>query len=261
MVNLTELNKALSLRLKPYKKARDVLVFLKNDLQVNALLSAANAVTIQRLGYNDHGVTHSHLTTYGAVKMLMLLHDRGVQPHLVREYGGAMLDDSLEVVIFAAYLHDIGNAVMRTDHELFGTILVREILNRYYKKTSDLVERKKAMAMEGIAAHMGNYPALSIEAKVISVADACDMERGRARIPYKLGKKDIHSLSALSIRQVRIREGKKKPVRIHVQMDHSAGVFQIEELLIRKIRAATFEEFVEIEAHIVSSNETIRYFE
>ncbi|MDO8554175.1 MAG: HD domain-containing protein [Candidatus Micrarchaeota archaeon] len=260
---LETMNEVLEARLKPYKNAKTLLNFLRNDKQVNYLLEAANAVAIQRLGYNDHGVTHSTITTFNAVKMLQLLNESGITPNLPKESRLAKFEDSLEVVIAAAYLHDIGNAVMRGEHELFSLILAKDILNRFYEKTTPLNERKKAMVLEGIICHMGNpaWPPTSLEAKIIPVADACDMQEGRARIPYSLGKKDIHGLSALAIKKVRIKEGKKKPLQIYVEMDSSAGVFQIEELLLRKIKAASFESYVEITANILSRKEVLTYLD
>ena len=44
-------------------------------------------------------------------------------------------------------------------------------------------------------------------------------------------------------------------------MEHSAGIFQVEELLIKKIKAANFQEYVEIEANITSRNEKITYLD
>ena len=55
---------------------------------------------------------------------------------------------------------------------------------------------------------MGNYQSTSLEAKIVPLADGCDMEQGRARIPYEKGKRDMHGLSALSITKVRVKEGK-----------------------------------------------------
>ena len=53
---------------------------------------------------------------------------------------------------------------------------------------------------------MGNYQSTSLEAKIVPLADGCDMEQGRARIPYEKGN-EMHGLSALSITKVRVKEG------------------------------------------------------
>jgi hypothetical protein len=78
------------------------------------------------------------------------------------------------------------------------------------------------------------------------VADGTDMAEGRARIPYKTGKVDIHSLSALSITKVEIERGDQKPVQILVSMTNPAGVFQIEQVLERKIKTSGIQDLVEV---------------
>ena len=45
---------------------------------------------------------------------------------------------------------------------------------------------------------------LTKEAGIVGIADALDMEAGRARIPFQAGKIDIHAVSALSIEKVEI---------------------------------------------------------
>ena len=78
------------------------------------------------------------------------------------------------------------------------------------------------------------------------MADGTDMAEGRARIPYRTGKVDIHSLSALSITKVEIEKGDKKPVQILVSMDNPAGVFQIEQVLERKMKTSGIQDLVEV---------------
>jgi hypothetical protein len=58
----------------------------------------------------------------------------------------------------------------------------------------------------------------------------------------------MHSLSALSIKRVEIEEGEEKPVRILVHMDNPAGVFQIEEVMARKIETSGIGDLVEVVA-------------
>ena len=63
---------------------------------------------------------------------------------------------------------------------------------------------------------------------------------------YLSGKYDIHSLSAQAIKRVEIVEGDEKPVSIQVYMENPAGVFQIEEVMGRKIRSSGISELVEV---------------
>ena len=50
---------------------------------------------------------------------------------------------------------------------------------------------------------------------------------------------NIHSASALAIESVKITKGEEKTVRIEVLMNNASGIFQIQELLERKIRSAS----------------------
>ncbi|MEM2288748.1 MAG: hypothetical protein QW503_06645, partial [Sulfolobales archaeon] len=72
------------------------------------------------------------------------------------------------------------------------------------------------------------------------------MAEGRARIPYKLGKIDMHSVSALSIKRVDILTGAYRPVSIEVTMDNFAGLFQIEAVLKPKIVSTKIAEYFEV---------------
>jgi len=81
-----------------------------------------------------------------------------------------------------------------------------------------------------IYSHCEDVTCKTVEAGIVAVADGCDMEEGRARIPFHRGKIDIHSVSALSIKKVELLEGKRKPIRIRIEMDDRAGIFQIQEV-------------------------------
>ena len=88
------------------------------------------------------------------------------------------------------------------------------------------------------------------EAGVVRVADALDMTKGRTRIPFEAGVVNIHSLSAASIEQVEILAGAEKPIHIHIRMNNSAGIFQLDELLKDKLDGSGLEPYVEVEAMI-----------
>jgi metal-dependent HD superfamily phosphatase/phosphodiesterase len=109
---------------------------------------------------------------------------------------------------------------------------------------------------------MGNRVIHSLEAGVILVADGCDMEKGRARIPMAISSSprvgDIHKYSANSIEAVRISRGDKKPIRIEVSMSSEVGLFQVEEVLLGKIAASTAKGYIELYA-LVEGGEPKRY--
>lgn len=229
---------------------KEMFRLLENDVEVQSSLRMANVMAVDRLMYNDHGPMHSKIVSGSALEIFEIL-TKKVTPTTV-ENGICSLEDAKLIVLCGVYLHDIGNVVHRVDHHIHGVVIANSIVDRLlgvvYKGERDLALRLKAEILHAIFSHDEEVECLSVEAGVAKVADGTDMAQGRARIPYRAGKVDIHSLSALSIRQVEIVKGNKKPVQILVNMDNPAGVFQIEEVLERKIKTSGIEELVEVVA-------------
>jgi metal-dependent HD superfamily phosphatase/phosphodiesterase len=238
---------------------------LLNDEEIQALQEYANTVSIKRLRYNDHGPVHMRTVALNALIMAGLLRDAGIKTSLEKEECGSF-EDSVTAVLLAATLHDIGMSIGRQDHELHSSYLAYPILDRLLRKVfPGAVEKRviiRSLALEGISGHMGNRLIHSLEAGVILVADGCDMQKGRARIPMALsdGPKvgDIHKYSANSIEGVRIGKGAEKPIRIEVSMSSEVGLFQVEEVLLQKIAASTVKIYIELYAQ-VNEDEPKRY--
>jgi metal-dependent HD superfamily phosphatase/phosphodiesterase len=225
------------------------------DAEVQAFQEYANIVSIKRLGYNDHGPVHMRTVVLNAVVMMGLLREAGIRTSLeTEEYGS--FEDSLQAVLLAAAIHDIGMSISRQDHELSGVQLAGPILDRFLTKLygKDLQKQVvlRALALECIFGHMGNRTIHSLEAGVLLVADGCDMTKGRARIPIAIsgGPRvgDIHKYSANSIEEVRIGKGKEKPIHIEVLMSSEIGMFQVEEVLLGKIAASPAKVYIELYA-------------
>lgn len=229
---------------------RKVFNFLENDVETQTYLQMANVMAVERLRYNDHGPVHSRITSGSALEIFEIL-SRRFTPTTVRD-GVCSLEDAKVAVLCGAYLHDIGNAIHRDAHHMHGCIIASLILDRLlskvYPTNRELALRLKSEILHCIFSHDENVKCLSIEAGSVKVADGTDMAEGRARIPYRMGDVDIHSLSALAIRRVEILEGENRPVRILVNMDNPAGVFQIEQVLGRKISSSGIDEWIEVVA-------------
>ena len=58
-----------------------------------------------------------------------------------------------------------------------------------------------------------------------------------------------------AIDQVRLRKGTNKPIRIEIEMSNSAGVFQVDELLKRKLRNSSIAPYVQVVARIEGETE------
>jgi len=217
----------------------------------------ANTVSIVRLGYNDHGPVHMRTVTYNAVIMLDLLKKAGIKTSLESD-GCGTYEDSFIGVMIASMFHDLGMAMCRQNHELHSLILALPIINKVLDQVYPDDLRKKvmirALALEGIAGHMGTITISSLEAGLIQVADGCDMTKGRARIPIaithnaKVGH--IHQYSANSIEDVDITSGGEKPIRIDVNMSSEVGLFQVEEVLLHKIAQSTAKQHIELYAKV-----------
>ena len=240
----------------------------RGNRRLEALLDAANAdpqlkawwysaqVNANRLGMSDHSWIHIQIVVNIALRLFRLLNRKGVEPDMVRVHG--MQPQDAEVVIAAGcLLHDVGMGIHRTDHEAYSLFLAADKLGTLLERCYDEPERSliAAEAMHAIIAHRRRGDPLTIEAGVVRVADALDMAEGRSRVPFESGRPNIHSLSAAAIEGVKIEAGEDKAVRIEIEMNNSAGVFQIDELLATKLRGSGLEEQIEVVAQIDAEHE------
>ena len=230
---------------------------LVEDEEIHQLQDYANTVSIKRLRYNDHGPVHMRKVTLNAVIMTELLHEAGVKLNLEQEQVGTF-EDSVISILMATFLHDIGMTVGRDGHENMAITLAYPIADRILGRVygNNLAKRiiTRSMAMEGILGHMTTHKIHSLEAGIVLIADGCDMEKGRARIPLMLSTEskvgDIHKYSATSIKKVSIARGSQLPIKITVNMTESVGFFQIEEVLLQKIAASPIKPYIELYAGI-----------
>ncbi len=244
--------------LEDFERAKEIFEVISKNISWKKLSEMANVVAVGRWKYNDHGPVHAKIVTRNSVKMARILRKKGIKMSFEIERKGSF-EDSLVILILSSMFHDVGNCITRDYHEIFSMILardiIRDILEDFYP--TEKVLELEPYILEGIVGHMGNFRPTSLEGRIVAVADGLDMEEGRARIPYKLGNPDIHKLSALSIQKVFIEEGEEKPIRVNVLMKEWAGVFQIEQVLIPKIKSSRFEDYIELNAKV--KGEVIRY--
>lgn len=230
--------------------ALETFRLLEGDAEAQSYLRMANVMAVKRLVYNDHGPVHARIVTGSALEILRLASET-VEPSCVTN-GVGDYENAKVIVLCGAYLHDIGNAVHRDRHEQNGLVLaapiLERVLGRVYPHDPELVYRLKCETLHAIYASDDTVPCLSVEAGIVTVADGTDLAEGRSREPYKGGKNDIHSVSALAIRRVNIGRGEQKPVKVQVEMTNPAGIFQVQEVLGRKLRSSRLEDLVEISA-------------
>ena len=228
------------------------------DEELKALWKASNINAIDRLGFSDHGSTHVRIVARNALKMLRLLVKSGRSPGVVQNYGLTVEDAEL-VVFLASVTHDIGLSVHRENHDEFSIVLAGPILRRllqdmYVEPSLTFMVAEIEHAM--ISHHEGFVP-YTMEGGVVRVADALDMEKGRARIPFASGSVNIHSVSALAIDKVRVIKGKERPILIDIDMNNSAGIFQIDELLKDKIARSGLRDLITVEVRVLGAENSI----
>jgi metal-dependent HD superfamily phosphatase/phosphodiesterase len=229
---------------------------VKADAKLRAFWKCSNVMAIDRMGYTDHGPTHVKIVANLALKLLRILVDRQVKPSIVKNYGMGM-NDAEVVVVLASILHDLGMTVIRHNHEMYSAMLAKEFAERCLADVYSEEERAiiTSEVLHCIVAHERPNLPLTVEAGIVGIADALDMEAGRARIPFQSGKIDIHAVSALSIEKVEVVEGGKKPITISIKMSNSAGVFQIDELLKPRIEISGLQDYFHVIAEITGEKE------
>jgi metal-dependent HD superfamily phosphatase/phosphodiesterase len=229
---------------------------VKKDVKLQTMWKCSNVMAIDRMGYTDHGPTHVKIVANSALKLLRILVERNVVPSIVKNYG-MKNEDAEVVVVLGSIFHDLGMTVKRDGHEQYGAVFALEFVEKFLRQIYSRGERTIICSevLHSIVTHEDPNKPLTVEAGIVRIADALDMEEGRARIPFQGGKVDIHSVSALSIEKVNIQEGDKKPVTIRITMSNSAGIFQIDELLKPRIENSGLQNYIHVVAEITEKRE------
>jgi uncharacterized protein len=241
----------IRLPVRANKKLRTVVDRVNKDDQVKGWWHVANVNAVARMEINDHSWVHIQIVTNIALKLLRQLTKHGVEPAMVVDYGMAR-DDAEVVVALTALTHCVGMSVHRHGHEDFSLFLaepkLRQLLVGLYEEPDLTVVVSEVL--QGIISHRSDGEPLTLEAGILRVADALDMEQGRSRIAFERGRVGIHSLSAAAIEEVEISDGEQKPIRISIRMNNSSGIYQVDGLLKAKLRGSGLEPYVEVIAHI-----------
>jgi uncharacterized protein len=230
---------------------RDLVERVNRDTELKALWHAANVNAVTRLQINDHSWVHIQIVTNIGLKLLRDLTRAGAEPGMVRDYG--MTQEDAEVVVaLGCLLHCTGMAIHRRGHEDWSLFLAADMLPKlldgiYAEPDQTIVT---AEVLQTITSHRADGEPLSLEAGIVRVADALDMAKGRSRIPFEAGRVSMHSLSAAAIDSVKILPGTDRAVLIEIEMNNSAGIFQVDDLLRPKLRGSGLEPYIEVVARI-----------
>ncbi len=237
------------------RKLEKFLEAVNSDERVRAWWYMAQ-ITSERLGMSDHSWVHVQVVLNISLRLLRLLVKGGIEPAMVTDHG--MRDRDAEVVVAGgALLHDVGMSIHRADHEAYSLFMVQDRLDSLLAECYDEPERTVVSAeiLHAIIGHRRRGEPYTVEAGVVRVADALDMAEGRSRIPVEGGQYGIHALSAAAIDKVNIEAGDERPVKIEIEMNNSAGIFQVDDLLATKLRGTPLEGHVEVVAEVAGETE------
>jgi metal-dependent HD superfamily phosphatase/phosphodiesterase len=237
------------------RKLESFLDAVNADERVRAWWYMAQ-INSERLGMSDHSWVHVQVVLNIALRLLRLLVKSDIEPAMVTEHGMRARDGEV-VVAGGALLHDVGMSIHRTDHEAFSLFLAQDRLKSLLSDTYMEPERTVVISeiLHAIIGHRRQGEPYTVEAGVVRVADALDMVQGRSRIPVEGGQYGIHALSAAAIDEVRIEAGEERPVRVEIDMNNSAGIFQVDDLLATKLRGTPLEGHIEVIAQVSGETE------
>jgi metal-dependent HD superfamily phosphatase/phosphodiesterase len=231
--------------------------YVNSNDYVRQYWKCANVIANERLGINEHGEKHMEIVTNNSLKLLRLLKDERT-PGISRDYDMGF-EDAEVVVTLAGLLHDVGHIIHRYKHSEYSlpiaSELIEEILAEQYTKREIVIF--KSEILHSIQSHHKKANPLTLEAGILRVADTLDMEKGRASTRDADSTLSIHGVSALSIENVQIKEGKRKPAMIEIEMTNSSGIFQLDELAREKIEGSGLEDLIHIRAEIEGEEKKI----
>ncbi len=237
------------------RKLESFLDAVNNDDRIRSWWYMAQ-IHAERLGMSDHSWVHMQIVLNIALRLSRLLTKGGVEPAMVTDHGMSPRDAEV-VIAGGALLHDIGMSIHRADHEAYSLFLAREALPGLLDRIYEEPERSIVTAeiLHAIIGHRRRGQPYTVEAGIVRVADALDMAEGRTRIPLKAGQEGIHSISAAAIDQVHISAGENRAVRIEIELNNSAGIFQVDDLLATKIRDTPLAPHIEVLAEVKGESE------
>jgi metal-dependent HD superfamily phosphatase/phosphodiesterase len=232
-----------------------VLKNINSNEEIKTLWMVINVNAIDRLKMTDHGHVHFQIVANISLKIARMLDKHGVELSIVEDYGLSKNHSEL-VILLTSLFHDLGMTVNREGHEEFSIVIANKVLHDVLDFLP-INERTIVISevLHCIISHRKGGTPYTLEAGIVRVADALDMSEGRSRIPYKEGTVDIHSISAAAIDKIDIKEGEEKPIQVIITMNNSAGLFQVDELLKRKLKGSGLEEYISVKAIIENEQE------
>jgi HD superfamily phosphodiesterase len=152
---------------------------IKNNPIILTWIKSADK-RLHELGFTEHNIAHlTHVTS----NAIYLLSELGYDEHTV------------ELTKIACYLHDIGNAINRTQHNLIGSILASQLLQQLQVPIEDISIIANAICCHDVPSDKPTTPV----AAALIIADKSDVRQSRVR--EKVEYTDIHDRVNYSVKK------------------------------------------------------------
>ena len=171
---------------------------VKNE-EVNELLKKGNE-NLGILGFTDHSQIHCAMVARRA-------------GYILKKFGYDAHD--VEIVKIAGYMHDIGNAINRSHHAEYGSILAYDIL-----KNTDLSLKDQVAIASAIGHHdESTGGATDPISAVLIIADKTDVRRDRVREKPKASF-DQHDRVNYAVTESKLKiNTEKNVIALNLQID------------------------------------------
>lgn len=161
-----------------------------------------SAISLTYSGYTDHGLDH-----------LNLVSDRA--RNIAKEIG--LSQEEQELAAIAAFCHDMGNFLSRTNHHYFGALLFHQVFQ------NDFSAQEIALIMQAISNHdkKAEMTFSNIISAILVLADKSDIRRSRVTVKNmdKI-KTDIHDRVNYATNFSKLGVNKKqKTISLVLQID------------------------------------------
>ena len=172
---------------------------IKENEEVQALISKGNE-NLGIWGYTDHSEVHAALVAERAASILEILGYKKKQ---------------IELVKVAAYMHDIGNAINRSRHAEYGSLLANDIL-----KETGMDRQDRLTVVSAIAHHdESTGGATDVISAALIIADKTDVRRNRVRQKPKASF-DVHDRVNYAVTKTDLIVDKdKKQITLNLEID------------------------------------------
>jgi len=189
---------------------------VKANPKVRKLIDGANEV-MRAMGYTEHG--HRHVGIVSSITR-----------YILENIGSDARD--VELAQIAAYLHDIGNVVHRTNHPMHGGVIAWTILN---EMGMDAAEIAPVVGAIGNHEESSGMPISSMSAALI-IADKSDVHFSRVQNPI-LETYDIHDRVNAAVQKSRVEmDNETRNICLTLEIDtKQASVMEYFEIFLSRM--------------------------